>query len=202
VERIPHARWVVNARRAAPKLRYGCRMHRKWPALAVLLALAAAPAPARAGEDEWELGVDGFGALFRTGATQWGGGAGIHASYGLTAAWSVVAAASWRVVAAKTDAMGTFYPARHLAGGFVGAAFALDVMRIVPFLQAGVGAYVVAGGGEVHVAPSAEVALSFDYVLTRSLYVGIDLVRARFLLLEGALATGFEAGLRASYVLW
>ncbi len=171
-------------------------------AVAFGLAVMLAASPARAGEDEWLFGVHGFGGTMRTSATQWGGGAGLHAAYGLTAAWSIAASAGWRSFAAKTDMDGDPVPARHLAGGVAGATFAIDVLRVVPFLTAGVGAYAVVAGGAVKVAPAAEVGLSFDWAASRTIYLGLDLVRARFLYLESALATTFEVGLRATYVIW
>ncbi|HEV8324122.1 MAG TPA: hypothetical protein VG389_21065 [Myxococcota bacterium] len=165
--------------------------------------VCAAPAAVRADAGEWRFGVDAFGAaLHPPGVWQLGAGAGVHAAYGLSTAWSLAASASWRAVLPATDLNGDPVTAKHLAGAVVGATFALDVFRIVPFLTAGAGAYVVGSKEGVRLAPAAELGLSLEYLLTRSIAVGVELGRARLLWLDGALVWGVDFGLRASYVLW
>jgi len=176
-------------------------MKRWWVVPVLASLLLAAPSQAWAGEDEWQLGLDLFGSVTTLGGAQGGAGAGIHASYGFAPAWSVVLSTRYRLVAPKTTATGVRLPARHLTGITAGVYFAIDVMRLVPFLHAGLGAYMVYDDVEgVRFSPGAEAGLSFDYALSRRINLGVDVIRVHLLRTDGVFWTPMDFGVRLTYV--
>lgn len=143
----------------------------------LLLALLVAGTAGSAGADQGEVTVAGHGgaALHQLdGRLAPGGGGGISAGYGLVDALTLHGGASLTV--------------HHLPGGpdggllltwFAGAglAYALDIIRFVPSLEFAVGAIGVrrplAGDRSEHrLGVGVQVALAFDYLLTRRLSVG------------------------------
>jgi hypothetical protein len=144
---------------------------------AALLALAAAPGAARAaaGEQDWQLSLRlGAGTVDVDGRTPPGIVTGADVEYGFTDAWAVrlsVAAGFHPVSERASD---------HAPGGtlrtttaLVGVTYTFDVLRLVPYLETGVG--VINFGGAVK-APGtgfdAELGLGTDYLLTRRWSVG------------------------------
>jgi hypothetical protein len=155
-----------------------CRCPGLWAlALGGWLALggAAARAHAAAGEEEWQLSARaGAAALDVDGRAPIGATAGLDLEYGINDAW-----------AARLSVGAGFHPVdadpkNHLPGGTVrttsallGMTYTFDVLRLVPYLQMGVG--VINFGGAV-VTPGtafdAELGLGADYLLTRRWAVG------------------------------
>ena len=158
------------------------RAHRRRPgnlAIGAWLALAAATwaAPARAapGEDEWQLSARlGLGDVHVDGRSPLGVLAGADLEYGFNDAW-----------AGRLSIGGGFHPVdadlkSQLPGGtarttfaLVGVTYTFDVLRLVPFIQTGIG--VINFGGAVvkpGTAFDAELGLGADYLLTRRWAMG------------------------------
>ena len=136
---------------------------------------AAARAHAAAGEQEWQLSARaGAAALDVDGRHPFGATAGLDLEYGLNDAW-----------AARLSVGSGFHPVdahpmTHLPGGTVrttsallGVTYTFDVLRLVPYLQTGIG--VINFGGAVvnsGTAFDAELGLGADYLVTRRWAVG------------------------------
>ena len=140
-----------------------------------MLAAGAAAAEAAPGEDEWQLSARlGLGDLDIDGRKPLGALGGADLEYGFTDAW-----------AARLSLGSGFHPVdsdmkNHLPGGTVRTTFALvgvtytfDVLRLVPFLQTGIGVINI-GGATVKpgTAFDAELGLGADYLLTKRWAVG------------------------------
>jgi hypothetical protein len=172
---------------------------RRLPLFAALLALAPA-GRAFAYEDSIELAasvgyagrLDGDGEL---GLPNHGMSFAGTVGFGLNDAWSL------RV----TGMNQLFVPEPRLRRSALlfEATYALDVVRVVPVLGAGVGAALEGMGGAREVAPAASVFLSLDVLLTRSLLIGPE-VRLLYLPFGGFDETGdftLSASVRLAY-LW
>jgi hypothetical protein len=144
-------------------------------ALGVVL-MEMAPASASAAEGE---GLVAVGAAFATARAdgRWvpGGGISMTGQYGLDDTWSVRAAfsASWHPVRAEE-----LRPAGHIrALGFsAGVTYTLDVLRVVPFVTAGLAVQNL--GGRLRDARSdLGIALGggADYLLDRRWALGLEL---------------------------
>ncbi len=141
----------------------------------LVLAAWAAPAQAAPGEDEWQLSARlGLGDLDVDGRKPLGVLGGADLEYGFNDAW-----------AARLSLGSGFHPVdadlkNHLPGGtarttfaLVGVTYTFDVLRLVPFIQTGVG--VINFGGAVvkpGTAFDAELGLGADYLMTRHWSVG------------------------------
>jgi hypothetical protein len=143
-----------------------------WLALAGLLPAAA---HAAAGEDEWQLSARfGLGDVDLDGRAPVGVITGVDLEYGLTDAW-----------AARLSVGGGFHPVdanvmSHLPGGtartttaLVGVTYTFDVLRLVPYVQTGIGVINFAGAVvSPGTALDAELGLGADYLLTRRWALG------------------------------
>jgi hypothetical protein len=128
----------------------GARHLVAWPGLG-LAALAAVTALARpaaaADEDEWRLsGRAGIASVQVDGRNPFGMTAGLGGEYGLSDAWSVhmTGNLSRHTVSANEEAGlpgGAVYTGKLLAG----ATYALDVLRLVPYFDVGLGLFSVSG---------------------------------------------------------
>ena len=144
---------------------------------AIGLAVAAQPAGAAAGEDEWQLSARfGVGALDVDGRAPLGVLLGADLEYGLTDAWAARLAIAGGLHGVDADAS----PGKQLPGGtvrttsaLVGVTYTFDVLRLVPYVQTGIG--VINIGGAV-TRPSttldAELGLGADYLMTRRWALG------------------------------
>jgi outer membrane scaffolding protein for murein synthesis (MipA/OmpV family) len=145
-------------------------------ALALLaLMVAVRPARAAAGEDEWQLSARlGLGDVDIDGHAPLGGVAGVDLEYGLTDAWA--ARLSLGAGLHPIDAR----PMEQIAGGtartttaLVGVTYTFDVLRLVPFVQTGIGVINFAGAVKrPGTAFDAELGLGADYLLTRRWALG------------------------------
>jgi hypothetical protein len=146
------------------------------PAVAALAITLSTSGAASAFERQWHAGA-GFGyALFGNAAgAQQGFGGAAHLTYGLTDTWNLLA---------HVDL--TRHPSGQLtvAGGAVGAAYVLDVLRWVPYAGAMIGGYDLWTGGAA-CAPATgvrchsprvdlSVPVGLDYQLGRSFAVGVE----------------------------
>ena len=134
--------------------------------LAALVALAAFAlgSPASAFERQWHVGIDGgYANLFEDGASGYGGGA--HLSYGLSDAFNALL---------EVDV--TRHPSERVTvwSGTVGAAYTLDIARVVPYLGVLGGAYKLAGDLSKF-APGVKGIAGLDYQLDRHWAVGLEL---------------------------
>ena len=129
--------------------------------LALLLGLCGT---ARAGEDEWTLGVAPVLSNVNFDSRQpWGGGASAFVTYGLSDSWSLHAATVFTahpVDPGKNDKPpgGTI----AVAGGYGGVRYAFDLLRTVPYLDLGLGILWANGGGTSGQAFSYQAAIGFD----------------------------------------
>ena len=178
------------------------------PALLALLALAR---PAQAERRRVRLGVQPLYALaFVDRRDPSGGGVGADVAYSLTDALSVRASAfvGWHDARGLTaaDPGGTV----SSFGAFAGLTYALDVVRIVPSFDLGVGVVGLRGQRTFTSRPAllpslnalaVELGFGFDWLVTHRWSVGA-VVRYHALLTELSRAPGFlYAGPRVSLTL-
>jgi hypothetical protein len=130
-------------------------------ALPCLLAIVCRPSPARADQDELLLALEpGFGSIERGDVRSNGGGGGVSMSLGLThAAWLTARASGYGFENGR--------PTLFEAVGGVTAA--LDVLRIVPFIEALAG--IDTRQGRVDAVLS--LGLGFDYLVSQHFSVGL-----------------------------
>jgi hypothetical protein len=136
--------------------------------VAVSLLAAATARHARAEADEWRLsGRAGIGSVYTDGRDPFGLRGAVDGEYGLTDAWAVRLSASL----SRHDV--TENPTAGLPGGtittygvFAGLTYAVDVLRLVPYFEAGLGMLSVSGAVlEPRRALGMQVAAGADYLL-------------------------------------
>jgi Outer membrane protein beta-barrel domain len=136
--------------------------------LALLLAGSTATRARAAGEDELQVSARLGGANPNGNPlASWGPAAAVDVEYGVTDAWSARASATLLrhpVGAVKDVSSGGTLQA---TAALVGATYTFDVLRLVPYVEAGVGVVHWSGAG----APSRtslamEAGLGGDYLLT------------------------------------
>ena len=154
-------------RRAVWLLRFGVGL--------VALAAPAAPARATAGEGEWQLSARlGVGDVDIDGRAPFGLLAGGDLEYGLTDAWALRLSLGTGFHPVDPDTKKMLPGGRARAStALLGVTYTFDVLRLVPYLQTGVG--VIDFEGAV-TAPGlhldAELGLGADYFLTRRWALG------------------------------
>jgi hypothetical protein len=166
---------------------------RAFPALASLVASLGAvlgAAPAHAGDGESALGLSAvYAGLTIPEHEPEGGGLVLDYRRGVT---DVVWLRGSLTGAALSHEGGTSY----LGQGVVGLTYALDILKYVPYVDLGLAATIVGGGGldrEVH--PSIEAGVGLDVLVGRSLSWG-PVARVAAFLDDSTLVS---LGLRASY---
>jgi opacity protein-like surface antigen len=126
-------------------------------------------AAAAAGFEEWQAGVvAGVAAPSADGRRPVGPLLGLDAQYGVTDAWALRAAADLTLAPVSADATGR-------PGGLVratrltaGVTYAVDVLRVVPILEAGVAFLDVAGDvRQSHQALGFQLGVGAEYFLSR-----------------------------------
>lgn len=150
-------------------MRLGC--------LLLVAVCAAEGRAAAAGEGEWQLGAAaGYAAAKADGREPHGFFGALDLAYGLSDTWALRAslAATAHPVSADED--------KELPGGMaqtrvatLGIAYTLDVLRLVPTVNLGIGVLQV--GGDVKqtlVRPAVEAGVAADYYLTRRFTVGFE----------------------------
>jgi hypothetical protein len=142
---------------------------------ALQVLLGAGGAAAAAGEREWQVSARvGLGDVDVDGRAPLGAVAGADLEYGFTEAWAVrlSAAVGLHPVDAQKDGAapgGTVRTTVALAG----LTYTFDVLRLVPYLEGGVGVIDYAGAVRSPGATlDAELGVGADYLLTRRWAVG------------------------------
>jgi hypothetical protein len=122
-------------------------------------------ADARAFERQWHAGADvGFADLFGDhGSVGWG--AGGHMAYGLNDAFNALLDVTW---SHHGDVR------TNVASAALGAAYTLDVTRLVPYGGALVGGYRVSGDTTANVL-GLQLVLGADYQWSRQFALGLEL---------------------------
>lgn len=133
-----------------------------------LSILGASRAAWAAGEDEWQLSAR-LGAANKNGSplASWGPAFALDLEYGIDDGWS--ARASVGSLAHPVPAIMDVTPGGTLRAttALVGASYTFDVLRLVPYAEAGLGVVYWSGGGEPgHAAFAAELGVGADYLLT------------------------------------
>ena len=140
--------------------------------LAAVLAAGVAAPSARADKGLKRVGVQaGFAGLANEGSFA-GFGGGLTGAYGLTDAWTL------RVDATASSNQASDKGGRSLVlGQSIGVQYALDVIEIVPFFGAHVGAFELLGGGlsKREIKPAISLSFGVDWILSRTFTVGVDL---------------------------
>ena len=181
---------------------------RRSASLAVVLGVLCAAGPAAAIEHQHHLGLAPELAVLSIkdkSTASVGAGAAIHYAYGLDDQWNLAFEASSAIVAAHQrqdfpEAPRT-RPAEvdHAVGG---VGYVIDILRWVPYIEAQVGVYRLAGGtlSDSLWLPGAALGLGLDYQLTRSFSAGIA-VREHFLVTKlSTYPTYTTIGLRLEYM--
>jgi opacity protein-like surface antigen len=153
--------------------------------LAVFLLNGAAATPGfAAAEDEWQLGGTlGADSLRADDRRIYGGIAGIDLQRGVTDAWAVRGALD--LALHPVERSGARPGGLVWAGGLsLGVTYTVDVLRVLPFVEAGFGLLVL-GGDVVDARRDAglEVGFGADYLLSPRWAVGA-VVRYRHLLVR------------------
>jgi opacity protein-like surface antigen len=146
-------------------------------AFAVLLSscvLAAPRAAKAAGEDEWQLSARLGGANKNGSPTaSWGLAGALDLEYGLNDAWSLRVSAG--TLSHPVPAVKDVSPAGSLraTSGVAGATYTFDVLRLVPYVEGGVGLVYWSGTGiQDHAALALELGIGADYLLTPHWAIG------------------------------
>jgi hypothetical protein len=146
--------------------------------LALSLAVAAllGAAPARASGGDLVLAASPLYSLVKWDERHpSGGGVGVDLAYGLTD-WLWLRGTTFYTAQAakKDDSAGLPAGAISVGGAFVGLRYALDVLRVVPFVDGGIGAFFAGGAGhKARVDFGVEIGLGFDYLYSRKVSFGL-----------------------------
>lgn len=162
-------------------------------ALAALIVTLAVPRAARGFERQHHLALDPGLAVLQVSdksTASVGGGLGLHYSYGLDDQFMILAEVGHNVVALHeklNDADTPRTRPSNIQHGAIGLAYALDVIRWVPYFGLLGSGYALRGGTLEHSvgAFGAQIALGVDYEITRYFYAGIA-VRQHMLLTDMA----------------
>lgn len=128
-----------------------------------------------ADEDDWQIaGRAGVAGVVVDGRDPLGVGLGSTVQYGLNDVWSARVSVSGGLQRASVDA------SRHLPGGnlwsysgFAGIGYSLDVLRLLPTFEVGLGVLGVAGAVKSsHMALGTQLGVGADYLLTPRFSVG------------------------------
>jgi hypothetical protein len=146
--------------------------------LAPLLAVATlvAAAPARASGGEFVLaGAPLYSVVKWDQRHPSGGGVAIDAAYGLND-WLWLRGTTFYTAqaASKDDNAGLPAGAISVGGAFVGLRYAFDVLRVIPFVDGGIGAFFSGGAGHKgRVDFGVELGIGFDYLYSRRVSFGL-----------------------------
>ena len=150
------------------------------PAVAALVALGigvAAATPARAaGANELQAALRFGAGWLNVGDKPWAPVAALDVEYGLDDAWAVRASVEGYTHGVSADkANGVSEGTERLGAALVGVAYTVDIFRLVPYLNLGLG---VAHIGGPLAAPTTmfatELGAGGDYYVTRRLRAGLS----------------------------
>ncbi len=134
---------------------------------ALPVAVAAFPGSARAvGEDEWQVSARLGGGNSNGYPIQgWGLAGALDLEYGLLEAFA--ARVSVGVTSRPVDAVKNVSPAGTLQArtALVGLTYSFDVLRLVPYMEVGVGLLQWSGPGAPRTSLGTELGLGADYLL-------------------------------------
>lgn len=186
----------------APALRSPARLAARVAfVLAGPVALAAAPAEASAFERQWHVGGGvGYSPYFTpAGVALHGFGGALHLTYGLSDTINALVIADVTVHPGVTEHLKPI-PGVLFGGGNVGFAYVADILQIVPWVGATMGAYYAAD----EAAPGGRLALGvpfgLDYQLSRSFAIGVSGEFKLFFMDPAGVGQRYCAFLRAEYM--
>ncbi len=145
-------------------------------ALALVAAALLGAAPARASGGEWVLAGAPLYSLVKWDERHpSGGGVAIEGAFGLTDWLWLRGTAFYTAQAAKKDqTAGLPSGAISVGGTFVGLRWAFDVIRVIPYIDGGIGAFYAGGAGhDPRVDLGVEIGIGFDYLYNRRLAFGL-----------------------------
>jgi hypothetical protein len=140
-----------------------------------LALLSLAPARAAAAEGELVLGLHPLYSVIKWDERHpSGGGLGVDVGYGLTESLWLRGTLFYTAQAADASPNAGL-PAGiiSIGGGFLGISWAFDVLRVIPFLDVGVGALFATGAGHAdRIDLGLEVGIGADYLVSRRFSIG------------------------------
>lgn len=148
--------------------------------------------PAVADEDDWQVGARvGLANVVVDGRNPFGARLALDGQYGLNDAWAVRVTAAGSRHTVSEDAMrglpgGTIYS----YSGFAGLSYTMDILRLLPSFDVGVGFLGIGGGGaKPRKTVGMQAAVAADYMLTPRWSLGAvaEYVYAPFDLISNAL---------------
>jgi hypothetical protein len=151
-------------------------MRRALPAGVIVALFALAPARAAASDSELLLTLAPLYSSIRWDSRQpSGGGLMAEVAYGLNEAIWLRGTAFYTAHAADGDpAKGLTSGVLNVAGAFLGLTYAFDVLRIIPFVDGGLGGlYSVGAGQKDKMDFGVEVGIGADYLVRRTFSVGV-----------------------------
>ncbi|MCD6499929.1 MAG: hypothetical protein J7M25_16670 [Deltaproteobacteria bacterium] len=187
-----------------------CRIHarttarRKGPSPWLLLAVVLTgfvimAKPARAGDGEWILSVSPEAAMARAwGKTHWGPGMELAVEYGLSDSWTLRGQATYAALWAPGSQPNSML---SMVQGGADVVWNLDVLRLIPFIHAGLAAAAL-GGRDQKWTPflAIRIGAGLDYLLNRCWTVGMtvtyNLLVPKVTQVPALLGLGFRATYR------
>jgi hypothetical protein len=145
------------------------------PGLVLLGCLGGFGASASADEDDWQIaGRLGVASVVADGRSPLGAGLGTDVQYGINDTFSARLSLSGGFQSVSTDA-GKQLPGGSIwsYGAFAGLGYTMDVLRLLPTFEAGIG--VLGFGGAVkksHLAMGTQLGIGADYLLTPRFSIG------------------------------
>ncbi|HEY3358374.1 MAG TPA: hypothetical protein VGQ83_34315 [Polyangia bacterium] len=152
------------------------------PAWIIVGLLCGAPGRAAAAEGELVLSLTPVYSIIKWDQRQPSGGGGVFdATYGLTEALSLRGTIFYTAQAADADpAKGLPSGIMSVGGSLIGLSFAFDVLRVIPYIDIGIGALLTTGAGQKDSSGrgtfmdfGVEVGIGADYLVSRTFSLGL-----------------------------
>lgn len=154
--------------------------------------------PVSAGQEEWVFSAVPQGTMLRGWqSTHWGGGLALGLEYGFTDSWGIKGTLSYDIL----TGIGEEPDLLSVALGGVHAVYTVDILQIIPYLQAGAEGAVIGGGSQDWNAFfGVRLGAGMDYLLTREWSLGLDIGYHLFIPdtrnLPAMVTVGFRIGRR------
>jgi len=175
-------------------------MVRVLPGCLLVVLCLLLPGRAAAGDGELVLSLDPIYSTIDWDQRQpHGGGLALEAQYGLSD--SLWLSGTWFYAAHDAKARDTL-PAGLLSvgGAFVGLDYSFDVLRVIPFVQLGLGAFLEHGAGYATAMDfGLHAGLGADFLVTRGFSLGLVVRYYAFLTNIDTIPVYLQAGLRVSW---